>query len=356
MKGVLFCADGGEEAGAGHLMRCLGLARHLVKRGLSCRLATWGDAGDALAQWRRAGIPIHITPRRSSRKQGEITARLAFSLDARWVVADGYGFGLPFQEAVKEAGLKLLLFDDMAREPLTADVVVNPNAGAEEEAIYRCPGSTILLLGCKYAMVREEFIHASPRTRKGPFRILVTFGCGRTDHLVRAAIEGLNLIRVPFTGTVICGDKAGALAHGARRKDDRWTILGPTSRMADIMANADLALCAGGSTTLELAYMGVPMVIVTLSENQIRGTRALAGKGGALWAGNRREGIGQAPRLMEALLKSPGRLKTMSRVGRALVDGQGPERVGAWLEHFHGTWDLKGPDIHEEVYSCPGQI
>ncbi|GEM_PF-1237807 len=356
MKGVLFCADGGEKAGAGHLMRCLALAQHLVKRGLSCHLTTWGDAGDALARWRRTGIPIHITPWRSSRKQGEITAQLALSLDARWVVADGYGFDLPFQEVVKEAGLKLLLFDDLAQDPLTADVVVNPNAGAQEEALYRCPVSTNLLLGCKYAMIREEFIHAPPRTRKGSFRILVTFGCGRTGHLVRAAIEGLNLIRVPFEGMAICGDKAGALAGGGGIKDDRWTILGPTSRMADIMANADLALCAGGTTTLELAYMGVPMVIVTLSENQIRGTRALAKKGGALGAGDSQEGIGQAPRLIEALLKSPGRLKTMRRVGRALVDGRGPERVGAWVEHFHGTRDLKEPDIHKGVYSCPGQI
>jgi len=38
--------------------------------------------------------------------------------------------------------------------------------------------------------------------------------------------------------------------------------------MPELMAWADLALAAGGSTNWELAFMGLPRVIITVAENQ----------------------------------------------------------------------------------------
>ena len=38
--------------------------------------------------------------------------------------------------------------------------------------------------------------------------------------------------------------------------------------MPEVMAGADLAIAAGGSTNWELAFLGLPSMIITVAENQ----------------------------------------------------------------------------------------
>jgi RimJ/RimL family protein N-acetyltransferase len=119
--------------------------------------------------------------------------------------------------------------------------------------------------------------------------------------------------------------------------------LGPEfqlARNADIpalMAWADLAVAAGGITSWELAFMGLPSAVIVLADNQRPVACALGEAGVALNLGGHEELAPQtiAPAL-ESLALSPTEREAMSAKARMLVDGQGARRVanllaGPWL-------------------------
>jgi spore coat polysaccharide biosynthesis predicted glycosyltransferase SpsG len=96
--------------------------------------------------------------------------------------------------------------------------------------------------------------------------------------------------------------------------------------LAPLMAAADLAVCAGGQTTYELAAMGLPAVALCIADNQRINLDALA----------------QVPTLLlsdaaalsstvRALAADRTQQQRLSQRGRALVDGRGADRVAAAL-------------------------
>jgi UDP-2,4-diacetamido-2,4,6-trideoxy-beta-L-altropyranose hydrolase len=318
------------------MMRCLALAQYLHDAGTQCCLLTKPDGGAPIEQWRQEGFTVHLTSEKDPERDGAVTAELAGKIGASWVVADGYGFSLSFQRAIKCKGVKLLCFDDLADFPMIADVIVNPNMGSEERAHYDCPADTDVLLGSGYAMLRREFLKAAPCVSREAPHVLVTFGGEDRQNLALEAMKALDGIDWKFTATVVCSGTSGGLgsarAYGMTNPA-RWRVLGPAPNMALLMAEADLALCAGGTTALELAYVGVPMVIITLAANQVPGAKSLAEQGCAVLAGHGRESLARASQWVAALLSDDSRRKEMSLKGRIQVDGRGPERVAARLHN-----------------------
>lgn len=100
--------------------------------------------------------------------------------------------------------------------------------------------------------------------------------------------------------------------------------------MPALMADADLAVTAGGTTVWELAFMGLPALTIILAENQRSNGDALQKLGIAQnlgWhAGLSPEHIADA---LKPLLEDRSVRCEMSRRGRDLVDGLGSLRV--WL-------------------------
>jgi spore coat polysaccharide biosynthesis predicted glycosyltransferase SpsG len=102
--------------------------------------------------------------------------------------------------------------------------------------------------------------------------------------------------------------------------------------MPGLMSWADLAVSAGGSTCWELAFMGLPNVVLVLADNQ-RGIAAGLGEAGVSlnlgWHADCTAKI--VADALEGLMFSADRRAKMSRRGRELVDGLGGTRVVAEL-------------------------
>ncbi len=326
---VLFRADAGEQIGSGHLMRCLGLAQHLRDEGASCSLLTTAVAEPALFRWREEEINSqeHQAERGSLEDAGATLAAAAAS-GVQWIVADGYDFGLDWQRAAKEGGAGLLCFDDLGGASLAADLVVNQNPGAQDLS-YDMEGDGRVLAGPDYVVLRRDIRRLKREASSQPPHLLVTFGGYDKDNLALAAMRELAGVKTPFTATVICSADADGLAEAqtfAASHPDRFRVL-PPGDITPLMAAADLALCAGGTTALELASLGVPMVLVTVADNQEPGAAALARAGCARLAGR---GIGALPdtaRALSDLLRDGAACKDMVRAGPVLVDGNGVERI-----------------------------
>jgi UDP-2,4-diacetamido-2,4,6-trideoxy-beta-L-altropyranose hydrolase len=107
--------------------------------------------------------------------------------------------------------------------------------------------------------------------------------------------------------------------------------------MAELMAAADLAIGAGGTTTWERCCLGLPSIVLVLADNQREVAEAMSAAG-AIWnvgwhAGVTSTGLAEALRMV---LASPDCLNALSERSLAIMGGpraaSGVERISDRLK------------------------
>jgi RimJ/RimL family protein N-acetyltransferase len=98
--------------------------------------------------------------------------------------------------------------------------------------------------------------------------------------------------------------------------------------MAQLMAQADLSLGAGGTTTWERCCLGLPSLVASVAENQRELTETLARHGAIVDMGwGERITAARIAYFLRSCLENPSFVAEMSRLSAALVDGLGSSRV-----------------------------
>ena len=98
--------------------------------------------------------------------------------------------------------------------------------------------------------------------------------------------------------------------------------------LAEIMAKADLALCAGGYTLWEQIFLGLPSLVTGIAENQVKPAIILDKKGCLIWLGlSENVFVDQIISKLQMLFEHPELLINQSKMKMDLVDGLGVERV-----------------------------
>ncbi len=337
MTPLFIRADAGEKMGSGHVMRCLALAQ------------AWQDAGGEvwhagaalppslaarLTRGRIASFVLTETP--GSSADAAYTVARARECRAGWVVIDGYHFGADYQRALAGSGARTLVIDDFGTVgEYAANTLLDQNLGTSESAYARRPAAAALLLGPRFALLRREFARWRDWSREIPAearRVLVTLGGSDPENTTLKVIEALRLMKVDDLEAVIV---AGGSNPHRERLAAAVSAAGPGFRLVidadnldELMAGADLAIAAGGSTSWERALLGLPGLVVVLAENQRGIAQALAAADCARDLGWARDL--STPQLAEqitaALHDRAWRTRAAER-SRALVDGRGGERV-----------------------------
>ncbi|MEM4360381.1 MAG: UDP-2,4-diacetamido-2,4,6-trideoxy-beta-L-altropyranose hydrolase [Candidatus Bilamarchaeaceae archaeon] len=192
-----------------------------------------------------------------------------------WVVLDGYHFTSEYQKAIRDAGIRLLVIDDMNHLPYYhADIILNQNIHATELK-YNCAPDTRLLLGTKYVLLRREFLKYKDFKREIPEKarkILVTMGGADPDNVTLKVIQALNLLNDPELEVKVVIGPSNPHIESIKKELNlspfTFHILQGTDDMPSLMAWADLAISGGGSTCWELLYMELPSILLELSEDQ----------------------------------------------------------------------------------------
>jgi UDP-2,4-diacetamido-2,4,6-trideoxy-beta-L-altropyranose hydrolase len=337
---MLVRADASTAIGSGHVMRCLALVKAWQRSGgRVCYLTaeTIAALDERFAEEKIQHDRISVQP--GTLEDAEQTVVWALRLRARWVVVDGYRFRPDYIHTLKMAGVRVLHLDDDARfDFYQADVVLNQNLDATSES-YKRAASTYLLLGANYVLLRPEFLaEQSKKEIAGVARkFLVTMGGSDPEDVTSQVVRALPTLGNDFEATVVVG---GGSPHFAslRALVERLPVKirlerGPAN-MAPIMNWADVAIAAPGGTCWELAFLGVPMILITLSQDQERNAATISRTGAALclgWHANLSEQeIGDA---IKNVMNSADRRREMSERGQKLVDGQGAARVVEFLQN-----------------------
>lgn len=334
---ILFRADASTRIGTGHVMRCLALAQAWQDAGGQAVFVVAPAAATLVAHVRSAGVEVvHLEAPPGSETDAAYTATLARHLQASWVVVDGYHFGLDYRRRLKDAGLQLLLIDDNGSPPHGwADTIVNPNPRAHAGPYRSRSPHTRLLLGARYALLRREFALWRDWQRDTPTvarKLLVTLGGSDPDNVTGTIIHALQQVTIDALEVIVVVGSHNPHAQQlqsviqATRRPIR--LLRHVTDMPGLMAWADMAVSAAGCTVWELAFMGVPALVVTLASNQEPTADWLRTTGFAWVLGRAQQwSADDVTRAVTQLSVAAERRAAMSKRGRELIDGEGAERI-----------------------------
>jgi spore coat polysaccharide biosynthesis predicted glycosyltransferase SpsG len=220
----------------------------------------------------------------------------------------------------------------MADRPLAVDMVVNHNLGATPDR-YRglVPDRAVILAGSTFALLRPAFADARDALgeRAGTVHRIHVFMSGADEHDVTArAAEAAAATGVPVD--VIVGS-----AYPSLRRLRAWASTRPTVNvhvnthdMPALMAAADLAVGAPGSSSWERCTLALPSILVILADNQVEVAALLNEAGAAITLGWHQDVATEQMRsAISELMADPERLRAMGRAAGAITDGRGTKRV-----------------------------
>jgi UDP-2,4-diacetamido-2,4,6-trideoxy-beta-L-altropyranose hydrolase len=366
-------ADARPDVGIGHLMRCLALAQAWQDRGGTASFVTATASPALLKRLDSEGFAVHrLQAESASPADAAETGTVASSRGAAWVVVDGYPFGPGYLQGLIKDDRQLMVIDDQATQDFAAArLIVNPNVQATPELYPGVNGDSRVLAGSRYALLRREFQgntarkksvaqQTRPRAseRNLPDHVVITMGGSDPPNATRRMLEilaGFGDRRLQLT--VILGP---AYAHreslepvltALRGKHDVELLVDPHD-LVTVLARADLAISAAGTTCWELASLGVPLAIVVLADNQVAGAEALAQRGTAVFLGWHKDlDAGAVLQQLQSLFEQPGLLRRLSDDGRSLIDGLGAGRVAERMATYplalRAVTDADAAMLHE---------
>ena len=339
---LLIRTDASVQIGTGHLMRCLALAQAWQDAGGRAvfLMATKAPALESRLQSEDMEV-VHLSVQPGSIDDAIQTSYYAHQVGADRIVVDGYHFGTDYQRILKNQKCQLLLIDDLGSfEYYYADLILNQNVYAHEELYRNREPYTQLLLGTRYALIRREFLKWRDWKREIPEvarKVLVTMGGSDPDNVTLKVIQALQ--QVDIDGLEVIVVVGGSNPHYEELRSavqDSCFPIRLESNVTDmpaLMAWADVAISAGGSTCWEIAFMGLPSLVLVLSENQQRIATGLDEAGIALNVGWCTEAsIAQVTKTLVVLLEDRGLRWRMGQQGKELMDGLGSGRTMKFLQ------------------------
>ena len=126
--------------------------------------------------------------------------------------------------------------------------------------------------------------------------------------------------------TVVMGTTAPWLEEVKRQSHDMpWPtqVMVGVNDMAQLMADSDLAIGAAGATAWELCCLGVPTILVVLSDNQQKVARSLNLAGASMCIAQNENVIERVAELLELLIEHPARLSCMIESAAGILYGRG---------------------------------
>ncbi|MBT4668524.1 MAG: UDP-2,4-diacetamido-2,4,6-trideoxy-beta-L-altropyranose hydrolase [Lentimicrobiaceae bacterium] len=291
---VVFRADASLAMGTGHVMRCLALAQALKDNKVNVEFICRKHKGSLIDKIRSNRLNVHELEvleeaddklahshwlGATQQQDADDCIEILKSEKIDWLIVDHYALDEQWQKKLKPYYEKLMVIDDLADRKHQCDILLDQNFGRSlQDYKELVPTSSKLLMGSKYALLRPEFEkyrqYSLNRRKNEKFKkLLVNMGGTDTDNITGKVIERLQIAKLPkdVEITIVMGKTAphlsniitsvNKLPYGSEVKVD-------VDNMAELMANADIAIGASGATTWERCCLGLPTIQLVTAHNQ----------------------------------------------------------------------------------------
>jgi len=327
---IIFRTDSSYAIGTGHLMRCLTLADDLAKHGINAEFVCRDLPGNCNFLAEEKGYKVHKV--NNDIDDAKETIKICQQLsEVDWLIVDNYALDENWERQLRPYVNKIMVIDDLANRNHDCDLLLDQNFYENMEVRYDnlVPDTCKKLLGPKFALLRDEFVQQRTklRERDGEIkRILIFFGGSDPDNLTEVAIEAIKALNKENIITdIVVGaanaKKAYLKEHYAELPN--FNVHCQINNMAELMANADLAIGAGGSTTWERCCLGLPSIVIPIADNQIQITKDMA-VNGYIFA---TENITLLSQVLGGLITCSSLMGFIAQRNLSLVDGMGLNRI-----------------------------
>jgi len=301
---VIFRVDASLQIGTGHVMRCLCLAEALRKGGDDVEFICRQHNGSLVNKIRLAGFNVYeLELLKNSKVDNKLfhsswlgvtqqkdsydCIKILKKVKTDWLIVDHYGLDKDWQIELKSYCKKIMVIDDLGDRMHDCNLLLDQNFGSTQAKYQGLVKKYCkIIAGPNYALLRDEFLQwrdYSLKRREKKLQIntlLVTLGGVDSDNYTEKVLQMLAKCKLVMSTEiqVVMGENSPHLSrvqNQASKMPFRTTVNIGVSNMAELMANADLAIGAAGSTTWERCCLGLPTIQLIISENQRQISEAL---------------------------------------------------------------------------------
>lgn len=352
MLDIVFRVDASVKLGSGHIMRCLVLAEQLRSKGANITFVCRQLKGNMIEFVRRKNMDVLVLPSPTNEGSNEDILGVPWQLDVQetkallsrknfryhLMVVDHYGIDIRWEEQIRSLAGKIMIIDDLANRKHDCDILLDQNIIPSLFNRYDSliPISSIKLLGYSYLLLRTEFIEWRKRVqlKKGNInKILIFFGGSDPTNDTSKAIEAIRLLeRKDFTVEVIVGSSNPnrSMVEKYCTEMANFSFHYQTDNMAQLMAESDLAIGTGGLSAWERCFLGLPSIVLTVSDNQYEMIKLLEEKGTLLNLGWSNEvEVNDVYNSLLILINNPYLVSKMSYNALALLEPSELSDIGS---------------------------
>jgi UDP-2,4-diacetamido-2,4,6-trideoxy-beta-L-altropyranose hydrolase len=306
---VAFRVDSSLDIGTGHVMRCLTLANVLHQQGFQCSFICRVHPRHMLEQLKQSEHTVHELPLHHSHaaipsdqphpaKPYESWLGASTGIDAEqtlnilsqerpdWLIIDHYAIDRNWEVLVKPMCKQIMVIDDLANRQHVCDLLLDQNAGRlPEHYQLLAPVACKLFMGQEFSLLRSEFLqlrqYSIQRRLAAPLNsLLISMGGIDQGDYTSKVLRTLAHAQLPSSLQirVVMGANAPFLqAVQELASSMPWSteVLVNVHTMAQLMADSDLAIGAGGITALERCSVCLPSIAIAVAANQERGLSSL---------------------------------------------------------------------------------
>ena len=256
------------------------------------------------------------------------------SVNKNFLLIDHYNVDSNFESSLKNTFEKIFVIDDLANRKHDCDLLIDQNYYRDLNQRYEklIQNDTITLLGPKYAIIRPEFRKINKKAIKKNSqikKILVSFGGSDPTNECKKVLDALCSIENSKFEIIVA---AGIYNHKFEQlkklyeKYSNIKIYRHVDDLSRLMLNSDLFIGAGGTTTWERFYMGLPSIVTIISDDQKESIEFLSDMGHVINLGLAKNVTSKT--YVQTLQKPNSDLiYNMSLHNQKLVDGNGSNRI-----------------------------
>ena len=266
-KNIVIRVDGNPRIGLGHIYRGIAFAQ-MLKKIYNIRFITKKTSN--VEPVLKTGFRINFIPDNIALNDEPLYLNKILPKNTI-IVLDGYNFSELYQLELRKYDFKVVYIDDFSNGVQQADLVINHSPGAKEDN-YKIEQTTKLALGLDYAILRQSFLNfdrTKVKERNKINKILVSFGGADPNDLTYDVVLELLKISEIKNINIILGS---AYNHHKINQitDQRINIFKDLSEkeIIKLMLATDLAIVPASTISIELASLGVPMLLGYYTDNQ----------------------------------------------------------------------------------------
>lgn len=332
MNKFIIWTEGGKKVGMGHVRRCLVIAHQLKKEGADV-LFLINDDPTVINQLEEESFLYEIA------SFGDINCSRVVGKIVDIILIDTKRPIVEIMGRLKDIGYKIVLMDNITPARLKADIAIYPTAIFHKDNIEWNGFNGRVFSGADYVPIAESFIKTRQRAKnlrfQPPYQILITMGGSDPNNLTSKIASSLLNLSMPVKIKAVIGpaflphaDLSEIEKQRDFNRDFNIDFIRNVKDMSEIMADSHIAITAFGTTIFELAYMGVPSLIIanyTSDEEDMEAFKRL--KIGIPLGYYEDVSNSDLKENVEMVLRDRILWEEMSQKGKGLIDGQGAERI-----------------------------